>query len=166
VGGGDEALVQFNLSSLGVTSVSSATLLVWVDHITFAGGLDISIVTSPWNENSVTLSTQPTIASSFALNVPVSITGAYLSIDVTSQVNSWLAGLPNYGFAITAANAEPATVFALASRENPVNEPAELSLPGVPQTPEPASWLLTGAGLVVPLALRALTRRMRAMRGA
>jgi len=155
VGPGAEALVQCNLSSLGVSSVSSASLLLWVDGIATSGGVDISMVTSPWSASSVTFNTQPTIAAPFLANAVVTVSGQYVSFDVTSAVNVWLASpITNFGFAINPAVAAPSTAFTFASQRNSINHPPELSAPAFGAVPEPASWLLTGAGLAFALLLR------------
>src|ERR1700688_4109937 len=72
---GNSALIQMNLSALpaGLTAgnIQKATLTVYVNKVLVGGGLDFSQVTSAWTETGVTFTTQPSVASAFALNVPV-----------------------------------------------------------------------------------------------
>jgi hypothetical protein len=94
-------------------------MIVFVDRVSTAGGVDVALVTSPWSEGSVTFNTQPTVGAPFASNIGVSTTLSYVTFDITSQVQAWVTGaVTNYGVAITAAVAAPSTSIVLDAKEN------------------------------------------------
>ena len=105
VGSGQTALLQFDLTQLpaGVTSsqISKATLTVFVNRVFTRGAVTIAPVTSSWTELGVTYSTAPTTGSA-AANFTASTAGQFVSIDVTSLVQGWVAApSSNYGFALS-----------------------------------------------------------------
>ena len=65
--GTSTVLLQFSLAALPAgaqdADIVKATLLVYVSRVGLAGSVDISMVTSPWVENSVTFNTAPATAS-------------------------------------------------------------------------------------------------------
>ena len=128
---GNAGLVQFDLSSVPPSAtVAKAYLRVFVNKVTTGGGLDIAVVTSPWTEGTVTFSTQPTVAAPFASNVPVSVGNLFVLVDVTPQVQGWLANpSSNLGLQITPAVAAPSTSIQLDTKENTsTSHPATLEI--------------------------------------
>jgi len=122
VGGpsGFQGLLQFDLAALppGTTAanISSASLRLFVSRIGTAGTIDIYSAASSWNESTVNGTAPPTPLSLVAAGVSVSVAGTYLSIPITSQVQSWLNGAPNNGFLLVA---NPGTTFVFFdSKEN------------------------------------------------
>lgn len=123
VGNGGTALVLFDLSSLppglAATNIVKATLRFFVSKIGVSGGVDISQVTSAWSESGVTFSTRPTFLSPFAINVPVTVAGQWVQVDVTQVVQSWVIGASsNNGIQISAAAGAPSTSVFLDSKES------------------------------------------------
>jgi hypothetical protein len=123
IGGGNSALVVLDLSSLpaGLTTsnVQKATLTVFVNNVSTAGGLDVSQVLSAWSESLVTYNSRPLISVPFQSNVPVAAANSYVTFDITSLVQQWVTGAAaNYGVEIDASAAQPATVVALDSKES------------------------------------------------
>ena len=106
VGGanGFRGLLQFDLSSLppGTTgsSVSSASLHLYVSRVGVAGPIDVSAARSSWAESTVSGLNAPAPVVLVAGPINVSAANSYLSIPVTSQVVAWLNGSPNNGFVI------------------------------------------------------------------
>ncbi len=121
VGGGSITLLDFNLAALpsGLTSanVQKATLTVFVNKVTTAGGLDFLPINGSWSESTVTYSTAPARGAAVLSDVPVSVANMYLTVDVTSLVQNWVSGTANYGIAIRAASAQSSTVVSLDSKE-------------------------------------------------
>src|SRR4051794_32496984 len=113
---GNTGLVQFNLASIpSGSTVPVAYLKVYINKVTTAGSLTFSSVLSAWTEAGVTSSTGPAIGASFA-SVPVSVVNTFVLIDVTAQVNGWLASpASNFGIAIAGGGA---TALLLDSKEN------------------------------------------------
>jgi hypothetical protein len=123
IGGGNTALIQFDLSGLpaGLTAsqISKATMTLFVNTVGAAGAVDISQVTGPWSELVVTNNTRPTYLAPFASNIPVNVARQYVTVDVTQLVQDWVTGAaPNFGVQISAAAAIPGTVIVLDSKEN------------------------------------------------
>src|SRR5438270_85738 len=88
---GNAALVRFDLSGIpSGSTVSKVNLRVFVDKVTTAGTLSYALVTSPWTETGVTLNTAPTTSAAFATS-PVNLTNSFVLVDVTTQVQVWLA---------------------------------------------------------------------------
>ena len=115
-------MIQFDLTSLpaGVTAadIQRVTLVLFVNKVLVSGGLDIAPVTSPWVESSVTFSTAPSVGGAILSNIPVSQSGTYVTVDVTSLVQSWISGGSNFGIQIAAAAASPSTNLILDSKES------------------------------------------------
>jgi len=123
IGGGNSGLIQFDLSQLPsgllASQIDKATMTIFVNTVLVSGGVDISVVTSGWTEAGVTFATRPTFLSAFALNVPVSTSRQYITVDITQQVKDWVSGATaNNGLQISAAVASPGTALTLDSKEN------------------------------------------------
>lgn len=106
VGAGYTALLQFDLSMLpaGTTAgqVSRAVLRLYCNRVDTAGLVNVSPVNGAWGEYSVTYATLPSLGSVERV-VPVPAAGAYVTVDVTALVQSWIsAPATNNGLALTA----------------------------------------------------------------
>ncbi len=91
-----QALVRFDLSSIPASAiVSSATLSVRKASSVGTGSLGVFLITTPWVENTVTFSSfgagwaPNALATAAIATVP---TGGYVTADLTSTVQSWVAG--------------------------------------------------------------------------
>ena len=117
VGNGSTALLRFDLGALptGLTAsqVAKATLTIYVNRVFTSGLVSVAPVTSAWSESAVTYGTAPQTGSSIG-SVTAAQAGQFVTVDVTSQVQSWLAGTANYGLALTSA----AGSLLLDSKEN------------------------------------------------
>ena len=131
---GSAGLIQFDLSGLpagmAATNISKATISVYVNKVLVAGGLDFAQISSPWTENSVSFATRPGAFPASAINIPVSAAGSYVTVEVTSLVQSWVSGAqPNYGVQISAALAAPSTSILLDTKESATtSHPAMLDI--------------------------------------
>jgi len=74
IGGGNSALIQFDLSGLPAgllaSQVSKATVTFFVNTVGTPGGIDVSQVTGAWTEGTVTFNTRPTFNSPFVSTFP------------------------------------------------------------------------------------------------
>lgn len=121
VGGGTQALLQFNLTGLpaGVSgsSVSKATLVLYVTRVTTGGAVDVGLVQSPWSEGSVTASTAPSVGAvlgSVATSAP-----NFITVDITSAVAGWInSPAGNFGIAVSPSTTAPGTQLYLDSKES------------------------------------------------
>jgi hypothetical protein len=124
VGAGGTALIQFDLSRLGALGVTAgqiqqATMVVFLNKVLVAGGIDVAEAMSPWSEGTVTFNTHPTLGAAFASNIPAGAQGTYVTFDVTNQVKGWVTTPSlNFGVAVSAAAAQPATEVFLDSKES------------------------------------------------
>jgi len=129
-----QGLLQFDLSTLpvGTTSaqVSNASLRLFVNKIGTSGSVDIYAANGSWLESTVTGSggpTPPTPGTLVASTVPVSTANAFVVVDVTAQVKSWLNGATNNGFLIVADPASTLVYFG-AKEDQSTSHPAVLEI--------------------------------------
>jgi Collagen triple helix repeat (20 copies) len=100
VGGasGSQGLIQFDLSALTGASVTSATLRLFVDQVNTGGSMNLSTASAAWLEASVSGVGGPGAGTVIQSGIPVTTAQAYITIDVTAQVQAWLNGATNTGF--------------------------------------------------------------------
>jgi hypothetical protein len=140
VGAGATAYMQFSLagmpSGLTSTNVGKAVLTVYVNKVNTAGAIDVLQINNGWLESSLTFNSAPLLGFSAASNIPVGGAG-YVQVDVTTVVKAWVdSPLSNFGLAVQANAAAPATSILLDSKENTLtSHPAALSITLVSQGP-------------------------------
>jgi hypothetical protein len=142
-------LLQFDLSSL-TGPVTSATVEIY--HIFNGGRGDFGLyqVTSAWDMNTLTLNTAPsflpTLASAFTVG-PTDYGDDFHVLDLTSLVNSWLSGAPNYGLALIRTDAPNAFVYFTAT-DSPGYAPRLVIEGGtaIGGAPEPGVWAMMSLG--------------------
>ena len=170
VGGTTRAFVKFDLSGVATgstpSSVSLATLVLWVGRVANAGEVQISEVAGPWNEATVTYATAPASGASVT-TFPVSLAWQFGTVDVTAAVQGWLQSpQSDQGFVLSAAPQAPGTVVFFDSKESvstshapvlevsfeagvgPQGSPGAQGAPGQPGARGPAG--LAGAASTVP----------------
>ncbi len=148
VGGpaGSQGLIQFDLSKVTVApaSIAVASLRLFVNRVTTPGSVDIYSVNGSWAESSVNgLSGGPIPGALVANAVPVTVSGSYIVIPVTAQVQSWLGGSPNNGLIIVQHPATTTYAFFDTKENSSTSHPAVLEIdvfgqagtPGTPGTP-------------------------------
>ncbi|HZQ44112.1 MAG TPA: DNRLRE domain-containing protein [Acidobacteriaceae bacterium] len=118
VGGGYATLIQFDLGVLpsGTTAsqITRATLRLYCNLATTPGAVFVTPVNAPWGEYSVTYNTLPATGSSIG-SAQVPAAGQFITIDVTSAVQSWVTTpSSNNGLALTSSTA----VLQFDSKEN------------------------------------------------
>lgn len=102
---GVTSFVQFDLSGIPAGStISKATLRLYVDAVTTAGSFDVYQVNTAWSEKT-TYNSAPSIGASATGSRPTAIATSnlknFVQIDITDTAQSWLAGvLPNNGVAL------------------------------------------------------------------
>jgi Phage Tail Collar Domain/Collagen triple helix repeat (20 copies) len=101
----DKALVQFDLTTLppgtAAPDIARATLALYVDKLGEAGTINISVANGTWTELGVNGTNAPVPAASVSSGLSVSAGGAYIYVDATAAVKSWLTATTNSGFIIT-----------------------------------------------------------------
>jgi hypothetical protein len=102
-------LIRFDLTAVptGYTgsSVSKATLKLYVNSVTTAGAFNVDLVNGTWTEKTIKYSNEPALGSTIAASVPLTTAskGTYVEIDITSAVVEWLNGTQaNDGIALVA----------------------------------------------------------------
>jgi hypothetical protein len=93
----DKSYLQFSLAAVPPGStVSKATLRLYVDAVTTAGSFDVYQATSTWAESTVTERTEPGLGASATGSHPVALTSSSLNqfvlIDITPLVQGWEEG--------------------------------------------------------------------------
>jgi hypothetical protein len=109
VGNGNSAFLQFDLSSLPAgltaTQVSHASITLFINRVNASGVVNLSPVTSPWNESTVTFATMPSFGPAVT-GFTATAAGQYITLDVTSLVQGWVtAPSSNDGVVLTSAAA-------------------------------------------------------------
>jgi hypothetical protein len=122
--------IQFNLASIpSTTSVSQATLKLYVNSVTTAGSFNVDYVNGAWAESTIDSSNAPPLGTTIASNVDVTAAdkNQYILINVTSAVQAWMSGSgTNNGIALVANGTFNATFD---SKENTTtSHPSELDI--------------------------------------
>jgi hypothetical protein len=123
VGAGATALIELDLSTLppglNVSDIQKATLTVYLNKVTNAGGLDIGAVAPGWSEATVTNAYPFNVGAPFQSDVPAQSPGSYVTFDIQLPLPQCVqAAALTCDFEITAAVAQPGTVVALDSKES------------------------------------------------
>ena len=99
--------ILFDLSPLPASytgsSISKATLKLYVNTVTSAGSFNVDFVNGSWTEKTITANLAPALGTTIAASIPLSNSNSkdYIIIDVTSAVQAWLNGTqPNDGLAL------------------------------------------------------------------
>src|SRR6266850_2210583 len=129
-------------SNVTASSVSKATLTIYVDYVFKSGTFDVYEVNSSWAEGSLTYNHAPSVGSKIGSAINVSKTG-FVVLDVTEAVQSWLNGsLTNNGIALVPSSGSAISI-SIDSKENLLtSHAAELGLvlvstgPAGPQGPQ------------------------------
>lgn len=102
-----------------VTSVTSAILRVYVGEVRTPGSIAVAKVNTAWNEGALVGSTSLSIGATLSsASITASTVGKFVTFDVTSAVNDWLASpASNFGLAFRPASAALVDV-AFTSKEN------------------------------------------------
>src|SRR5260370_34355388 len=119
--GGATGFIRFDRSGLppGLTSssLSKATLKIFVSAVTTSGTFDVDRVTGAWTEKTIKGNMQPSLGSSIVSGVSIWSfkKNTYLLVDITPAMVEWLDGVnPNYGIALVPG---PAVSFAINSTD-------------------------------------------------
>ena len=109
--------INFNTATLPAGStVSKATLRLFVNQVTSPGSFDVYQLNTSWTESGVTYNNAPALGTSATGNHPVSFSIAsvnqFVVIDVTSLVQAWANGsVPNNGLALAMTTTSGAVAF-------------------------------------------------------
>ena len=122
VGGGNRALLRFDLSTIPATvasDVNRATLLLWVNRVITPGMIDLASLNQPWDEVAVT---HNNLAGVGAIEATFSVSQAshWVMVDVTALAKMWVTGgsALNRGVILSPAISTPTTTVYLDSKEN------------------------------------------------
>ncbi len=121
---GSTSYVRFNLAGIPAgSSISKATLRLYVDAVAKNGTFDVYQLNSSWSENTLTYNTPPPpLGTSVTNGTGVSITTAswnqFLLIDVTALAQGWVNGtIPNNGVALALTSGSSGS-FSFDSKES------------------------------------------------
>jgi len=133
VGSGAQGLLLFDLSKLpaGTTgsSVSRATLRLYVNTVSATGSINISAANGSWTESGVNGSSNtPSVGAAVASGISVTTANTYTTVDATAQVQAWLnLSTTNNGFILT-ANDGAVQVFFDSKENTNTSHPATLEI--------------------------------------
>ena len=156
VGGGSAGLLRFDLSTLpaAVTAakVAKASLVLYVNRIGAAGGIDVTPAFSAWGEGTVTGVTAPVLGAPIASGIAVGAANQFVNVDVTALVKQWVTSpAANFGLALSPALSAPGTVVFFDSKENTATgHVARLDVTLADQGPAGVQGLTGAAGAVGP----------------
>ena len=127
-----QALAQFDLGSLpsGVTAsqVAKATFALFVNKLSAAGTINISVANGPWSELTVSGTAGPVASAAVASGISVTAAGNYIYVDATAAVQNWLNGsATNSGFIITSAGGGVNALFD-SKESSTTSHPATLTI--------------------------------------
>lgn len=129
-------LIRFDQAAVASATGNTAALKIKVLVTKNTGNaVAVRLVTSAWNEKTVTANTLPSIAGSTLAQKTLTSAdvGKTVSFDVTAAVAAWKSNpASNFGLALVAAT--PAPNVSLGSREG--GNPALLSISGTSVTPD------------------------------
>jgi hypothetical protein len=123
---GTTAYVQFDLSALPAgTSISKATMRLFVNNVVTPGTFDVYQVNDRWSESTLNYNNAPPLGASATggnlINISASSLTQFIFVDITPLVRGWLTGaVPNNGVALALAggpDANPGS-FSFDSKEN------------------------------------------------
>jgi hypothetical protein len=142
VGPTQTAFVEFSLTNLSFTAgeVTGARLIFFLENVPVAGSLNIQANTSAFSEIPDVRTAAPSVSSNIISTVAVepSSRHTFVVVDVTAQVQQWLNGGTNYGFAIVSTNGARAV---LGAKEGPAaGYPALLEIDSAVATPTNATF--------------------------
>ncbi len=129
---GSNTYLQFSLAGLpptvNGTNISAANLVVYVDAVIAAGTVDVYAVSGSWSASTITYNNAPALGSKILSAVPISTAG-FVSLNITSTVQSWLNGaLPNNGIALVPTSGS-AILASIDSIDNVLtSHPAQLQM--------------------------------------
>jgi hypothetical protein len=105
--------IQFNLASVPTgSSISQATLKLYVNTVVTAGAFEVYAVNGTWTESALTYDLAPALGSVIDSNVPITTAdkNQYILIPMTSTVQEWLTTpSSNNGIALVAIGTFNAT---------------------------------------------------------
>jgi len=167
-----ETVIEFDLTGVSLAPSEVATLNLWVTPTEPTGfgispqsgfGVTLNVLANAasWTEATVSYGTKPAALPGIVATEFVDYTGAWVSFDVTSQVNSWLANPgTNFGFTIVQtsevvytvpgpnAGKKVVTVFDSAAGANSAHFPS-LNVAAVPEPGSVGLVLMGGAALLL-----------------
>jgi hypothetical protein len=122
--------IQFPLTTIpSGSTVTAATLKLYVNSVTTAGSFNVDYVNGSWSESAIDYSNAPALGKNIASNVSVTTAdkNQYILVNVTSAVQAWLNGSEtNDGIALVANSTFNATFD---SKENTgTSHPPELDI--------------------------------------
>jgi chitodextrinase len=127
------AYLRFNVQGLGGSSINHASLLIYSNNSSSLGISAVAVADNSWSEIDTTYSNSPPLGAVLASSGPISPSGSWVTLDVTSYITG--EGVFSFGIT-TPSNA----ALSFPTRESGVNS-AQLVLDlqtGAPDTEAPS----------------------------
>ena len=104
-----EGYIKFNLSvfpNLTWQNIQKATLVLYVQNGGNQGTFTVCQLAQNWSSATITGNNAPTCTNVAPVATTISATqlqqGSFITVDITSIVQSWYNGIPNYGIMLSA----------------------------------------------------------------
>jgi hypothetical protein len=164
--GGNNAYIQFNLGDLPTGStVSKATLRLFVNALVTSGSFDVYQLNKSWSESTLTHNNAPALGVSATGGHPVAVSkvNQFVLVDITSLVQGWQNGtIANNGIALATTTSKGS--FSFDSKESiftshqpeleiVLNAPAGAPGPQGPQGPQGLTGNTGATGPTGPIGL-------------
>lgn len=100
--GDNQTFLRFDLSVLPTgAAIEQATLRLWISKASTPGMIDLHLVTSAWDEDTLTGASAPSTLFLRSFSVGAGDEGDFVTVDVTDEVQDWLDGTEtNNGLAL------------------------------------------------------------------
>jgi len=101
--GTEHALVRYDLSPIPANApILSATAWFYITNAHAGGPIDVHLTTSDWAETDATWDSMSTnMDSAMLATIPDQpVTGIWLPVNLTAQVQAWINGQPNFGITL------------------------------------------------------------------
>lgn len=122
-----QGLLVFDLSQFTGSSVAWARLRLFVNQVNTPGSVDLYSANTAWTEGSVTGTSGIGAGTLLQSGIPISTAKSFVTLDVTNQVRSWVAGGTNTGFLVV-ANPGTTEVFFDSKESSATSHPAALEV--------------------------------------
>jgi hypothetical protein len=121
VGSQERSYLKFDLSSIpsSATIISALMTVCATNSSGSPRDHELRLVTSAWTETALNWNSQPTVAASATLAIPVPATSGCVTMEVKNDVQAWVSGTTNFGWRIVDQDEPSAPPVNYSTREEP-----------------------------------------------
>lgn len=130
-GGERHSFLRFDISALPTgTAIARAHMRLWVTDVADPGPVEIRTLTAAWDESLLGASNAPAVGASIGtVHVTAEDRNHYVTVDVTTIVQSWLDGsITEFGLAILPTTGDPVRLTFDSKESADTSHPPELEV--------------------------------------